>query len=115
MKHGVTYNGVRRATGCLVTCDGVMVDPRNNLRNHSATGFDWGTAGGGTSQLALAMLCDFYRDDDKALQYYEEFRADILAPIAQPVWTIKADTIIEWTRRKMKERKHEATHPTTQG
>ena len=56
MKHGATYRGVRGANGCLVTCDGVELMTRNELRNHSATGFDWGVIGGGTAQLALAMM-----------------------------------------------------------
>lgn len=112
MKHGATYRGVRGANGCLVTCDGVELMTRNELRNHSATGFDWGVIGGGTAQLALAMLCDFYRDDNKALQYYEDFKVDMLAPIGGASWTIKSDSIIEWTRRKMREQKDASKGPT---
>jgi hypothetical protein len=106
MKHGVVYKGVRGSNGCLVTCDGAEIAPRNDLRNHSATGFDWGVIGGGTAQLALAMLCDFLRDDRKALQLYEEFKTDILAPIGNSTWTIKSESMVEWTRRKMKESKN---------
>lgn len=112
MKHGVVYRGARGANGCLVTCDGIELPTRNELRNHSATGFDWGVIGGGTAQLALAMLCDFFRDDQKALQYYEEFKIDILAPIGQPTWSIKSESMIEWARRKMKESKDASKGPT---
>jgi hypothetical protein len=112
MKHGVVYRGVRGANGkCLVTCDGAELMTRNELRNHSATGFDWGTGNSGASQLALAMLCDFFRDDNKALDYYDEFKTDIVAPIGGTTWAIKSDTIVEWTRHKMKERKGASKNP----
>lgn len=108
MKHDVSYRGVRGASGCLVTCEGVAIRPRTDLRNHSSSGFDWGTGNSGSAQLALALLCDFYRDDKRALEYYEEFKTDMIAPIGGTSWTIKSDTLIEWTRNKMKERKNEA-------
>lgn len=107
MKHGVVYRGVRGANEkCLVTCDGKELMTRNELRNHSATGFDWGTGNSGAAQLALAMLCDFFGgDDNKALEYYDEFKTDLIATIGGSTWAIKSETIVEWTRHKMKERK----------
>lgn len=104
MKHNVVYRGSRGPSGCLVTCDGVEITPRNELRNHSPSGFEWGFNGNGTAQLALAILCDFLRDDRKALDYYQEFKTDMLSSIAQPTWTIKSETIADWIRHKMKER-----------
>lgn len=110
MKHGVVYKGTRATNGrCLVTCDGVELQTRRELRNHSATGFEWGFNGSGPAQLALAMLCDFFRDDAKGLEYYEEFKTDILAPIGSDNWTIKSETLVEWARHKMKERKGAAS------
>lgn len=105
MKHEVVYKGMRGPSGCLVTCDGRELNPRNDLRNHSPTGFEWGYNGNGTAQLALAILCDCLGDDSKALEYYQEFKMDILSSIAQPTWTLKSETIVEWTRRRMKERR----------
>lgn len=112
MKHGVVYKGVRGVNGCLVTCDGVELVARRELRNHSPTGFDWGVANNGTAQLALAMLCDFFRDDQKALQFYEDFKVDMLAPIGGTTWSIKSDSMIEWARRKMKESRDASKGPT---
>lgn len=108
MKHNVVYKGVRGAQGCLVTCDGVELQPRRELRNHSPTGFEWGYAGSGVAQLALAMLCDFLQDDNKALEFYQEFKTDMLAPIGQPTWTIKSETMTEWIRHRLKQQKANA-------
>lgn len=108
MKHNVVYKGVRGANGCLVTCDGVELQDRRELRNHSPTGFEWGFNGSGPAQLALAILCDFLQDDQKALQFYEEFKTDMLAPIGQPTWTIKSETLTEWIRHRLKQQKANA-------
>lgn len=109
MKHNVVYKGVRGPAGCLVTCDGVELQPRNELRKHATAGtFDWGFSGSGVAQLALAILCDFLQDDAKALQFYEEFKTDMLAPIGQPTWTLKSETLTEWVRLRLKLQKSNA-------
>ena len=105
MNPDAVYEGVRNERGCAVTCDGISLKRRTELRNHSATGFEWGLNSGGSAQLALALLCDFYRDDAKALEFYDEFKTDIIAPIGASNWVLKSDMLIEWTRRKMKERR----------
>jgi len=110
MKHNVVYKGVRGAAGCLVTCDGVELQPRNELRNHAPSGlFEWGFNGSGAAQLALAILCDFLQDDQKALQFYEEFKTDMLAPIGQPTWTMKSEMLTEWVRHRLKLQKSNAS------
>jgi len=108
VKHNVVYQGIRDARGCRAGCNGVSLSPRTDLRNHSSTGFEWGVIGNGAQQLALAILCDFYGDDAKALDFYEDFKTDILVPIGQASWTIKSEVIVEWTRKKMKEYRHAA-------
>lgn len=105
MKHGVVYKGVRTPSGCLVTCDGVELPARRELRNHSPTGFDWGFNGGGPMQLALAMLCDFFQDDQKSMEHYQEFARDIIAPIGQQTWSIKSESMVDWARGKMREKR----------
>jgi len=54
------YKGTRTERGCVVTVDGRPLDPRNKVRNHSPDGFEWGYAGSGPAQLALAILCAHY-------------------------------------------------------
>lgn len=44
--------------------------PSQALRNHSPDGFEWGYAGSGPSQLALAILLDFTGDKELTLNHY---------------------------------------------
>lgn len=44
------------------------------LRNHSPTGFEWGYAGSGPAQLALAICADVLGDDEHALAVYQRFK-----------------------------------------
>lgn len=57
-----TYVGQRLDTGCevYVVDDGKTypLPPRDNIRNHSPDGFEWGYGGSGPAQLALAILAD---------------------------------------------------------
>ena len=46
-----------------------QVNPRLDLREHSMTGFEWGFAGSGPAQLALAILADTI-GDEPALHVY---------------------------------------------
>lgn len=50
------------------------LDPRFDLRCHSPDGYAWGYGGSGPAQLALAILCDFLQDDDKAQALYQRFK-----------------------------------------
>jgi len=71
------YAGRRRADGGVAVTvatlnrDGLVqhiaaLAPRRDLCNHSPTGFEWGYGGSGPSQLALAMLADFFGDPEAA-------------------------------------------------
>ncbi len=57
------YRGVRTRTGDLVLVDGMPLDPRLDIRNHSPTGFSWGYSGSGPSQLALAIMVKEYGEE----------------------------------------------------
>jgi len=48
------YEGRREGYAVIVTVDGVPLNPRLDLYNHSPTGFEWGYGGSGPAQLALA-------------------------------------------------------------
>ena len=52
--------------------------PRLDLRNHSPGGYSWGCDWPGSSQLALAILCDVY-DDKKAIRLYQQFKMNLIA------------------------------------
>ena len=75
---------VRSHQEAWVEVDGVKteLDPRLDLRNHSATGFSWGYQGSGPAQLALAILADA-SNDKIALQRYQEFKQEYIATLSQ--------------------------------
>lgn len=72
------------------------LNPRLDLRNHSPTGFSWGYAGSGPSQLALALLASVL-GDEVALRHYRQFKFDVIAalPRDEP-WQIPESAIRSW-------------------
>src|SRR4051812_21955507 len=78
------YIGERTPDGCTVTVVDARgetrpLDPRHDLRNHSLTGFNYGYAGSGPAQLALALLADGLGDDEKAQEFYQDFKFKVIA------------------------------------
>lgn len=87
------YIGERRENGeTVVTVGtegvglGVPLDPRFDLYSHSPTGFEWGYAGSGPAQLALAICADFLGDDQRARRVYQEFKENVIAPLEDDIW-----------------------------
>ncbi|MDB5309118.1 MAG: hypothetical protein JWO38_3320 [Gemmataceae bacterium] len=80
------YVGERTPDGCQVVVvdqknpDGsYLLPPRYDLRNHSPDGFEFGYAGSGPSQLALALLADALGDDERAQDHYQSFKFKVIA------------------------------------
>lgn len=70
--------------------------PRLDLRNHSATGFSWGYAGSGPSQLALAILADV-SDDETAQRRYQAFKWTVIAKLpGDSAWELTEDQVRGW-------------------
>ena len=57
----------------------LLPDASQKLRNHSPNGFAWGYGGSGPAQLALALLLHFSGDDFTALNFYQQFKWDVIA------------------------------------
>jgi hypothetical protein len=93
-----TYRGVRSNDGCSVTVDGRPLNPRFDLRHHSPTGFEWGYAGSGPAQLALALLADHLGDDEQALDVYQQFKLAIIGSLPSD-WTLTADEVRQALKR----------------
>ena len=89
--------------------------PSLALRNHSPTGFEWGYAGSGPAQLALAMLLDATGDQEIAQAMYQRYKFDVVGNLDQTQpWTISADSVKEWVRKETaRQLAKEAAHPTT--
>jgi hypothetical protein len=73
------YEGVRTPEGCQVTVNGRSLDLRQDLRNHSPDGAEWGYGGSGPAQLALALLADATGDDELAQRLYQRFKFEVVA------------------------------------
>lgn len=99
----VTYTGVRRADGGTAVHKQVDdLSPtdlamRNELRNHSPDGAEWGYAGSGPAQLSLALLADVL-GDDAAQDLYQRFKRDVVAGLPREGFTISAEAIEEWAK-----------------
>lgn len=74
----------------------MLLDPAasQQLRNHSPSGFEWGYSGSGPAQLALAILLDYSCDEEVALEHYQAFKSEHLAPLCrQSGWEVDAAQI----------------------
>lgn len=78
----------------VIKANGEPLDPRLDLANKSPTGFSWGYLGSGPSQLALAILADYLRDDEAALRYFQPFKAMVIGNLPENrEWTLDAEQI----------------------
>ena len=75
------YEGRRTEEGVVVTADGRPLNPRLDLANKSPTGLEFGYAGSGPAQLALAILADALGDDELAQRHYQAFKRERIATI----------------------------------
>jgi hypothetical protein len=75
---------------------GREVRPERSLRvrNHSADGFSWGSAGCGTAQLALALLLELTHED-LALLWYQDVEWYIVARLPQDDFVIDSQEIVD--------------------
>jgi len=88
------YHGKRYGIGnCVVTVDSKPLNPRNDLRDHSPDGFEFGYGGSGPSQLALAMLVYEYHDESFALEHYQEFKWAVISLIQANEWEMNSEQI----------------------
>jgi hypothetical protein len=67
----------------------------NHLRNHSPDGFEWGYAGSGPAQLALAILVKV-AGPDVALRLYQRFKFDVVCNLAKASWRMTELEVLEW-------------------
>lgn len=93
-----TYIGKRDEDGTThVTVDGVALNPRLDLHNHSPNGLEWGYPGSGPAQLALAILAEHFKGepgaDESALELYQQFKFAIVTSLAHDGWTLQTDQI----------------------
>lgn len=90
------YRGNRNGQ---VTVNGVALDPRLDIANHSPTGFAWGYAGSGPAQLALAILVHEYGEDLSTHPcHYQEFKREVITGL-DPEFALNSHEIRRWMRK----------------
>ena len=66
---------------------------RLNLFNHSPTGFEWGYAGSGPAQLALALLADALADGTTAVALHQRYKFEVVAELPRDGWQLSAEQV----------------------
>src|SRR2546423_2342062 len=91
------YRGERFDSGCEVYVheNGACypLPPRNDIVNHSPNGFEWGYAGSGPAQLALAILAEHLENDGLAEEHYQAFKWAVIVGLPREGWTLTSDDI----------------------
>lgn len=99
-----TYSGRRDKTGaCHVWIveagDSRQLPPRLDLANHSPTGYEWGYAGSGPAQLALAILADATGDDLTAVELHQKFKFERIATLRRSDgWSMTQAAVLAFVR-----------------
>lgn len=100
----ILYAGFKDPSGHkVVTRDGrpLALGPSKKLWNHSPTGFEWGYAGSGPAQLALALLLDATGDKDLALSLHQKFKFAKVANFKREAnFIIMRSEILEWVKQQ---------------
>ena len=89
------YQGRRTADGCTVTVNGKPLPLGLEVWNHSPTGLEWGYAGSGPAQLALALLLDHLRDRRRAVEFHQRFKFAVVARLPRDGWELTSTEIDE--------------------
>ncbi len=94
------YFGYRTEDGLAVfkeAKDGqtALLAMRNDLRNRSPTGPEWGYSGSGPAQLALAILSDAVGDQE-ALSCYQDFKFSVVCALPHDHWELRRDEVRAW-------------------
>lgn len=94
------YTGfVHHCGDVVVYVDGRDLHPDESLklRNHSPTGFQWGYAGSGPAQLALALLLHATRGNREcAIDLYQRYKRDVVSQWEQSGWVTTRAQILRW-------------------
>lgn len=93
---------MKKITGDFATREvrigGAILDPARSqkLWNHSPDGFNWGYAGSGPAQLALAILLRAGLSNAAAVALHQQFKFDVIARLPQADFTMETGVVIEW-------------------
>lgn len=91
------YSGKQTKRGLTVKAGKKTLSPKQSLKicKHSPGGFGWGYMGSGPAQLALALLLDATGDQSTAFNFYQKFKAVVVAKWGD-TWSISKSDIRLW-------------------
>ena len=94
-QEGLTINLRGDWTTKQVWINGKQLNPKKSLRvcNHSPDGFNWGYAGSGPTQLALAICLELY-SEEKAQRIHQTFKLRYIAELPQSDFDEKVKILI---------------------
>lgn len=107
VQDGMVIHGVSETREVLV--NGLLLDPADSLEvfNHSPDGFNWGYAGSGPAQLALALLMVAGVNKSLAVRLHQTFKMDVISKIPEGEdFRMTVGSVRDWCRinkRKMKQ------------
>jgi hypothetical protein len=79
------------------------LNPCNNIRNHSPTGFEWGYSGSGPAQLALALVADCMGKRFAIAPIYQRVKAKVIAGLPHDGWTLDEQVLRDAVADAMRE------------
>jgi len=89
---------VQQTADVWIDADGHVLElnPRLNLRNHSPTGFEWGYAGSGPAQLALAICADALEGNEgRACHVYQQYKFRVISKLRRAgEWSIPQSDVL---------------------
>lgn len=96
----IRYLGRRNERAAQIVKEGECgaeeaLPPRLDLRNHSPAGLEWGYAGSGPAQLALALLADALGEEE-ALASYQRFKFEVVSRLSHQGWEMPRAEIETW-------------------
>ncbi|MBN9597960.1 MAG: hypothetical protein J0G36_21735 [Afipia sp.] len=86
------FAGTRSISGVLVTIDGRPLDRALQVKTYGSGFFEWSYEGDGPLQLALAILVQYYGDQQQALSMTERFMKAIVANLDND-WELTSEDI----------------------
>jgi hypothetical protein len=92
------YEGRRTMDGLVVTVDGALLPPRDEVKQFTKYGFEWTYEGDSPRQLALAILFDHFGDAERAIALSEPFMQNVIANLDND-WRLSGDDVAAFASR----------------
>ena len=90
-----------------VTYGEVELPTRYDQFSKSKNGFDWGTIGSGSQQLAFSILRQL-SEDEFAKDNAQKFAKEVIAVLNARDWILSAQEVLEWIHENMEEEEEAA-------